>query len=55
MTENYWNLHAPAEGGVIGQVDIAGVGLAGRVEGVGRWAWERQIGVVGICVDRRRV
>ena len=38
---------APAEGGVIGYIDVAGVGLAGAVEGVGRWAGEGQIAVVG--------
>ena len=46
-----WLCGAPAESGVVGNVDVAGVGLAGGVEGVGRWAWEGQIGVVDAGVD----
>ena len=36
----------PAEGGVVGNVDIAGVGLAGRVERVGCRSREGEAGVI---------
>lgn len=45
----------PAESGVVWNVDIADVGLAGGVEGVSGGAGECQVGVVNSLVDARRV
>ena len=39
-------LRAPGQGGVVGDVDVAGIGLAGAIEGVDSGAREGHVGIV---------
>lgn len=52
LTEGVFE-RAPGEGGVVGDVDVAGIGLGGGVEGVGCRAGERQVRQVCCLVDAR--